>query len=492
MVFSNNFPDRIYDLYKDSKRRFVGNLPPDVMSFPDQQGAQLFLAGQNTVYAMTRPPEPEQPQEEENKNISNSNNDRTNSNNDEKINTTKQENPNSSGSILRKLYRPLSPTRPKLKKSRKKQQRPNSKSNSSSTIRELYRPFRLSKCSSLFDSDTDSLDEVQASLSAIAGLGESPRLAFDFGAQREAYDISHGRWNLKLMLSRTRDGKKKKGGGGRKIKDESTKIIFERTEKAEDSALSPPRNFTFDMLRKIDINREQHFWKDVAIQMMKAYSTSSTYCHEVKIRNEVSNDEYVRKELNRLYCHYPIELGAATWFGSRYVVGPLADDKRNNNNADGEDLFDAKKELDLIVTRELIPPTTTKDDGNDYDRALKRTEDWPSFFHWHRNLKSWMPREYCSPQFEAVLYRLNGYINDDYNFRLTGRNEAVNITVGWYDDIYNNSQKCPMLSMREVVEGETYQNNQKKRKRHKRQFGETSNDDNDDDDDDDYYDKDEL
>ena len=136
MVFSNNFPDRIYDLYKDSKRRFVGNLPPDVMSFPDQQGAQLFLAGQNTVYAMTRPPEPEQPQEEEKKNTSNSNNDRTNSNNDEKINTTKQENPNSSGSILRKIYRPLAPTRPKLRKSRRKQQRPNTKSSSSSTLSE--------------------------------------------------------------------------------------------------------------------------------------------------------------------------------------------------------------------------------------------------------------------------------------------------------------------------------------------------------------------
>jgi hypothetical protein len=490
MVFSDNFPDRIYDLYKDSKRRFVDNLPPDVMSFPDQQGSQFFLAGQNTVYAMTRPPELEQPQEEENKEINNSNNDKTNSNNDEKIDTTKEGNPSSNGSILRKMYRPLAPMRPIREKSKKKQQRPSTKSISSSNIRELYRPFRLSKCSSLFDSDTDSLDEVQASLSAIAGLGESPRLAFDFGAQREAYDISHGRWNLKLMLSRTRDGKQKKGGGGRKVKDESTKIVFERTEKAEDSILSPPRNFTFDMLRKMDINREQFFWKDVAIQMMKAYSTSSTYCHEVKIRNEASNDEYVRKELNRLYCHYPIELGVSTWFGSRYVVGPLADHKRNNNNADDEDLFDAKKELDLIVTRELIPPPTTKDDGHDYDRALKRTEDWPSFFHWHRNLKSWMPRKYCSPQFEAVLYRLNGYINDDHHFSLTGRNEAVNITVGWYDDIYNNSQKCPMLSMREVVEGETYQD-RKKKKRLKRHFGETSND-NDKDDDYYYYDKDEL
>jgi len=39
----------------------------------------------------------------------------------------------------------------------------------------LFLPFKILKCLSLFDSDTDSLDEIQASLSAIAGLGSNSK-----------------------------------------------------------------------------------------------------------------------------------------------------------------------------------------------------------------------------------------------------------------------------------------------------------------------------
>jgi len=40
---------------------------------------------------------------------------------------------------------------------------------------DLFLPFKILECLSLFDSGTDSLDEIQASLSAIVGLGSNSK-----------------------------------------------------------------------------------------------------------------------------------------------------------------------------------------------------------------------------------------------------------------------------------------------------------------------------
>jgi hypothetical protein len=67
---------------------------------------------------------------------------------------------------------------------------------------DLYLPFKVSECLSLFDSITDSLDEVQELLLEITGLGLNPILAFNFGAQRESSNVHFNKFNMKVILSR--------------------------------------------------------------------------------------------------------------------------------------------------------------------------------------------------------------------------------------------------------------------------------------------------